>query len=85
VDWLTNQILEDPIVRRFSVNVDLFGASVNWLVGRTENIGIPPKEEDVRIADVKPGQRKQLFVGIVVGPVLMMIALGVYVWRVRSR
>ena len=85
VDWLTNQILEDPVVRRFSVNVDLFAASVNWMVGRMENIGIPPREEDVRVADVRPGQRKQLFVGIVVGPVLMMIALGVYVWRVRSR
>lgn len=85
VDWLTNQQLEDPIVMRYSVNVHLFVASVNWMVGRMENIGIPPKEEDVRIADVKQDQRTQLFAGVVIGPVLLMMALGIYVWRVRSR
>ena len=85
VDWVTNERLEDRDVARWSVNVDLFVASVNWLVGRMENVGIPPKEEDVHTADVKPDQRARLFWGIVVGPAALMIALGIYVWRVRSR
>jgi hypothetical protein len=85
VDWLTNQFLEDPAVARFGVNVDLFVASVNWMVGRMENVGISPKEEDVRIADVRQEQRSQLFWGIVIGPSALMIALGIYVWRARSR
>jgi hypothetical protein len=85
VDWLTNQMLENWDVARWSVNVDLFAASVNWMVGRMENVGIPPKEQDVRTADVKPDQRSRLFWGIVVGPTALMIALGIYVWRVRSR
>jgi hypothetical protein len=85
VDWVTNQMLEDKDIAQWSVNVNLFVASVNWMVGRMENVGIPPKEEDAHTADVKPGVRSRLFWGIVVGPAALMIALGIYVWRVRSR
>jgi len=83
-DFLSNQMMRD-INYRESANVDLFLNSVNWMVGRRENVGIAPKERERRTAIVTPSRRARLFWGGAVGPAALMVALGIYVWRARSR
>lgn len=83
-DFLSNQMMRD-INYRQSANADLFLNSVNWMVGRRENVGIAPKEREKRTAIVTPSRRTRLFWGGVVGPAALMVILGIYVWRVRSR
>ncbi len=83
-DFLSNQFVADREFK-FSANVDLFLNAVNWMVGRTANIGIEPKERDRRTAVITPRRRRRLFWGAVVFPTVLMVALGLVVWRLRSR
>lgn len=83
-DFAANHILSLSETQN-EANVDIFINAVNWLVGRTENIGIQPKKELARRVYTTQKTRRRLFWGIVVFPVLMMSVLGVLVWRARRK
>jgi hypothetical protein len=83
-DFLSNQFMESPNYR-YSANMSVFLNAVNWMVGRRENIGIEPKERQRRTAVITPRRRSRLFWGVVVGPAVLMVVLGIVVWRMRSR
>ena len=83
-DFVSNQLMADAAFRH-SANSDLFLNAVNWMVGRRANIGIVPRERDRRTVVMTPSRRTKVFLGTVVFPAALMVALGIYVWRVRSR
>ena len=84
VDFVSNRLLVDAVVRS-SVNEDFFLNAINWMAERTENIGIAAKERERRTATITPSRRRRLLFGTVFGPVIVMVVLGIYVWRVRSQ
>ncbi len=84
VDFLSKQLITSKLYLE-SGNINLLLNAVNWLAGRREDIGIEPKRYRELFASVTPDDRVPLFVGTVVGPALLMVVLGVIVWRVRSR
>jgi ABC-type uncharacterized transport system involved in gliding motility auxiliary subunit len=67
-----------------AANTDLFLNSVNWMAGKTENIGIQPRSQERRLVHMTDVRRKRVFWGAVVLPALAMIILGIVVWRLRS-
>ena len=69
----------------YSANSDLFLNSVNWMVGKRENIGIQPKEQMSRTVSMTGDRKDRVFWGAVVLPALAMVVLGIVVWRLRSR
>ena len=83
-DFLSDRLMADPQFR-FAANTDLFLNAVNWMVGKTENIGIQPRSQDRRAVHMTPVRRTRLFWGAVVLPALAMVILGIVVWRLRSR
>ncbi|MHC4200813.1 MAG: GldG family protein [Planctomycetota bacterium] len=83
-DFVSNQFMADATFRHAS-NPDLFLNAVNWMVGRTANIGIAPRERDRRTVVMTPSRRTKFVVGAVVLPALLMAALGICVWLIRSR
>jgi hypothetical protein len=83
-DIISNRLASDDNFK-LTCNSDLFLNAVNWMVDRTENIGIVPKERDHRIANVTPSRRTKLFWGAFVGPTLLMVILGIVVWRIRAK
>jgi hypothetical protein len=85
-DFVANDFARMPLVQRRSANLDLFANAASWAVGRREDlVKIPPKERERRTVDLKPKGRTRLFWGAVIGPVVLMIALGIYAWWARSR
>jgi ABC-type uncharacterized transport system involved in gliding motility auxiliary subunit len=83
-DFVSNLMANDKLFKLF-VNRDLFLNAVNWMVERTENIGIVSRERERRTATVTPERRTRLFWGAFVAPLVVMVALGIFVWRARSR
>ena len=83
-DFVSNQFMADATFRH-SANADLFLNAVNWMVGRTENVGIEPRERDRRTVVMTPSRRTKFVVGAVLLPAVLMAVLGFYVWLVRSR
>ena len=83
-DFLSDRLMADSGVA-MAANTDLFLNSVNWMVGKTENIGIQPRERERRAVHMTPVRRRRLFWGAVVLPALAMVILGIAVWRLRSR
>ncbi|MHC5055684.1 MAG: GldG family protein [Planctomycetota bacterium] len=83
-DFLSDRLMADPQFR-FAANTDLFLNAVNWMVGKTENIGIQPRERERRAVHMTPVRRTRVFWGAVVLPALAMVVLGIVVWRLRSR
>ncbi len=79
----SNQLMSDRKIA-FSANSDLFLNAVNWMVGKTENIGIQPREQMRRMVSMTPVRRTRIFWGAVVLPALAMVILGIVVWRFRS-
>ena len=83
-DFVSNQFMADATFRH-SANPDLFLNAVNWMVGRTENIGIAPRERDRRTVVMTPSRRWKFVVGAVLLPAALMAVLGICVWLIRSR
>ncbi|MHC4248288.1 MAG: GldG family protein [Planctomycetota bacterium] len=83
-DFLSNQLMSDRNVS-FSANSDLFLNAVNWMAGKTENIGIQPREQMRRTVSMTQSRKTRVFWGAVVLPALAMVVLGIVVWRLRSR
>ena len=83
-DFLSDRLMSNRNVK-FSANSDLFLNSVNWMVGKTENIGIQPREQERRLVHMTPSRLTRVFWGAVVLPALAMVVLGIVVWRLRSR
>ena len=83
-DFLSDRLMADSGVA-MAANTDLFLNSVNWMVGKTENIGIQPRERERRAVHMTPVRRRRLFWGAVILPALAMVILGIVVWRLRSR
>jgi hypothetical protein len=83
-DFVSNQFMERPNYRH-SASMSVFLNAFNWMVGRRENIGIEPKERRRRTAVITPRRRARLFWGTVLGPAVLMVVLGIVVWRMRSR
>lgn len=82
-DLFSDRIMSDPGVA-MAANTDLFLNSVNWIAGKTENIGIQPRSHERRLVHMTDVRRKRVFWGAVVLPALAMIILGIVVWRFRS-
>jgi hypothetical protein len=58
---------------------------VNWMAGKTQKLGIPPKTVDfnqVSIGKAWLAASRYLFLGAVPG---LVIAMGVVVWLIRRR
>jgi hypothetical protein len=83
-DFLSDRLMADSGVA-MAANTDLFLNSVNWMVGKTQNIGIQPRERERRAVHMTPVRRTRVFWGAVVLPALLMVVLGIIVWRLRSR
>lgn len=84
VDFISNRLVMDPRFRLYT-NRDLFLNAINWIVERRENIGIIPKERERRTVVVNPTRARRIFVGAFVGPCVLMVVLGIFVWWSRSK
>jgi hypothetical protein len=77
-DFVTDEALNDP-------NVDFLVAGLNWLLNRTDLIGIPPKPEQQFTLDLTDEQLHRIELLVMVIMPVGMAMVGGFVWAQRRR